>query len=229
MLRMYSLLVLVAGCGFQIGVGGQTEPPGDAVRLDDGAAVDALPTSVDAMVDAMPDAMPCADDDNDDVCNSVDTWPCGPAPQMPASPITLDEIFQGDHLTVTLSNTQLGTGTRLITVAPNATFTVTAGYSIFDCICPNCIDQIQIGLVPGTRKVCMYDGNPNGGSQSTCMTPTTGNATRTLTAPAAPGVYEVRFRVGQDDDCDGASNNQLGWWTNVPPGPLQTVALVCVR
>jgi len=117
----------------------------------------------------------------------------------------------------------------LITVTPNATFTVSAGYSIIDCICPNCIDQIQIGLVPGMRKVCLYDGNPNGGPNNNCMTPTTGTATRTLTAPAMPGVYEVRFRVGQDNDCDGSNNDHLGWWTNVPPDPLHTVARVCVH
>lgn len=219
------LITLVAGCGFQIGLGGQT-PAGDASDTTPSDAeidseLDAPP--IDAPI-AMVDA-PCSDEDNDDVCDEVDTWPCGAQPQAPGSSITFDEVDSGDHVTITLTNTALPGGQRLYTVAPGATFTVDAGYSIVDCICPGCIDQIQVGLVPGTTKVCLYDANP----PNPCQNATTGSATRTLTAPMTRGVYDVRFRLGQDFDCDGNSNNNTGWWTNVAPGAAQTVARVCVN
>jgi hypothetical protein len=224
----YLLIALVAGCGFQVGLGGQN-PPGDA-DADDAPADATIDGEIDAPVDPPIDApitmvdAPCADDDDDSVCNELDTWPCGAQPQAPGSPITLEETQGSDLMRVRLSNTALSGGQRLHTVAPGGTFTVSADYSIVDCICEGCIDQIQIGLVPGTTKQCLYSGNPG----SPCQTATTGNASRTLTAPTTPGVYEVRFRLGQDFDCDGQQNNNTGWWTNVPPGPNQTVALVCV-
>lgn len=221
----------LAGCGFQMNLGGQ-EPPDDA-GVDASAALVDAPDDVmiDAMIDApimMVDA-PCADEDDDDVCDTMDTWPCGPQPQPPGSPITFDEVQNGEHVTISLSNTMLTGGQRLHTVAPGGTFTVSAGYSIIDCICENCIDQIQIGLVPGTTKECLYSGNPAGNPSNSCTTPTTGNGMRTLTAPAMPGVYQVRFRLGQDFDCDGEMNNHPGWWTNQAPAVQQTVALVCVH
>jgi hypothetical protein len=229
LVKLYLFTCLgLAACGFQIGVGGQDPPPSDAdgdAPLDAGDGDGDGDAPVDAPIDMtipMIDA-PCADDDMDGVCNTLDTWPCGAQPESPGSPITFDEVQNGDHVTISLSNTTLTGGQRLHTVAPGATFTVTASYSILDCICTNCIDQIQVGLVPGTTKQCIYSGNP------TCPSPTTGAGMTTLTAPMTPGVYQVRFRLGQDFDCDGNSNNNNGWWTNVPPMPAQTVALVCVK
>ncbi len=219
------LLLLVAGCGFQVGLGGQ-QPPGDA-RGDGGSADVDAESVIDAPIDGpiqIADA-PCMDEDNDGVCNEMDTWPCGPLPQSPGSPVTFEEFNSGNRTAIVLSDTSLMGGTRLLTVAPGATFTVTASYSIVDCICPGCIDQIQIGLVPGMRKECLYDANP----PNPCQNPTTGTETRTLTAPTTPGVYDVRFRLGQDFDCDGNSNSNFGWWTNQAPPTTQTVARVCVH
>lgn len=216
--------MILIGCGFQVVVGGR-ETPTDA---ETGEAVDGdLDSLVDPRIDApiMTVDAPCGDDDDDGVCNDVDTWPCGVQPEPPGSPNTFDEVQNGDHITISLTNTTLTGGQRLHTVAPGATFEVTASYSIIDCICENCIDQIQIGLVPGDRKECLYSGNPS----NPCTTATTGIGTRTLRAPEMPGVYDVRFRLGQDFDCDGQNNNNVGWWTNVPPGPNQTVARVCVH
>lgn len=222
------VLSLLAGCGFHI-AGGQ-QPPLDA----DGDALPDAEAQSDGLIDGLVDASdgpttvsdaPCADDDADGVCNSMDTWPCGAQPTPPGSPITLDEVNGSNHMTISLSNTALTGGQRLYSVAPGATFTVTANYSIIDCICTGCIDQIQIGLIPGTAKECLYNGNPS----SPCTTATTGTGMRTLTAPMTTGVYQVRFRLGQDLDCDGENNDHDGWWTNVPPNAAQTVALVCVH
>lgn len=97
--------------------------------------------SIDGLVDAPSDApstvadAPCADDDDDGVCNSMDTWPCGAPPTPPGIADHARRGGHGDRMTISLSNTALTGGQRLYTVAPGATFTVTANYSIIDCIC----------------------------------------------------------------------------------------------
>ena len=193
--------------------------------IDPDAAVAA--DSVSIMTDAPnPDApidgpTPCGDDDSDGVCNAVDTWPCGPQPPSPGDPVTLDDVFMTDHQTTTLSGASLGAGKHRV-VAPGATVTVSASYSVLDCICTGCIDQIQVGLVPGTLKKCIYDGNPPCGSS------TTGASNVTLTAPTTPGVYDVRFRIGQDYSCNGNDGTHTGWWVSAPAAST-TVAKICVH
>lgn len=221
-----ALWLLVAGCGFSAPAGtalpgDDAPPPGDAPRDVDAPAPPAIDAAIDApmqLVDA-----PCADEDSDGVCDTVDTWPCGPAPTAPGNTVTWDNVDnQNRHQTITLTNAQAG-GMKLLVVAPGASFTVAAGYSILDCICSGCIDQIQVGLVPGATKQCIYSSNPS------CSPATTGNGNTTLTAPATAGVYDVRFRMGQDFSCTGNSGMNVGWWDNMPPGAAQTVAKICVH
>jgi len=214
----------LTGCGFSA-PGGVARDPDASSPADDAAvdtAGDAPVVVVDAAVDAAIDAPPCPDDDMDGVCNAQDIWQCGPQPPMPGNVVTLDTEQSGDHQTVTLTGTSLGMG-KLRTVSPGATFTVSAGYAILDCICTGCIDQIQVGLVPGNLKSCIYSANPP------CTQSDTGNGSVTLTAPNTPGVYDVRFRVGQDYSCNGNSGNAVGWWDNQAPGAATTVAKICVR
>ena len=225
-MRFVPTLMLLAGCGFTAPAG--TAPPGDDTQpppADAPKEIDAPTPAIDAAIDAplpMIDA-PCGDDDSDGVCNAVDTWPCGPTPTMPGNAITWDNVDgQQRHQTITLTNAAAG-GTKLLVVAPGATVTVSAGYSILDCICPGCIDQIQVGLVPGATKQCIYSNNPS------CAPASTGTGNTMITAPMTTGVYDVRFRIGQDFSCNGTSGQNVGWWENMPPGAAQTVAKICVH
>jgi hypothetical protein len=102
-------------------------------------------------------------------------------------------------------------------------FAVAARYSIVDCQCPGCIDQIEIGVHTVGKAACLYNGNPAGGGN--CTTPTTGTASRMVTAPTTPGVYQLRFNRGNDNACQ----NNGAWWANVPPGAGNTFALICVK
>lgn len=164
-----------------------------------------------------------ADADNDGVPDGCDTWPCGPEPAAPANVVTYDEIQGANHITITLTDTTLdATASRLI-VDPGQEVNVTARFSIIDCICPQCVDQIEIGIVPAITKNCLFNGNP--ALNMACTVPTTGMATRKLFAPNQPGRYDVRFMIGQDNTCDTTRS----WFGGVEPGPEHTVAVICVR
>lgn len=219
--RSSLVLAILTGCGFSAPSGVGSPVADGPATTGDGPPV-VVDGATDAGTDAAIDAPPCPDGDSDGVCDALDLWPCGPQPQPPGDPVTSDSISGGNHLAMTLTGTTLGSG-KLRAVAPGATFTVTASYSILDCICTGCIDQIQVGLVPGTTKKCIYDANPS------CSPASTGAGNVTLTAPSTPGVYDVRFRVGQDYSCTGNSGNNIGWWTNVAPDATTTVAKICVH
>jgi hypothetical protein len=86
-----------------------------------------------------------------------------------------------------------------------------------DLACPVCSDQVEIGFVPGSRVYCAYDATPASGAM--------GSSTRSFTAPAAPGLYDLRFNLGQNYSCAymGASD----WW-NGPPPDRRRFGAVCV-
>ena len=126
----------------------------------------------------------------------------------------------GNDLTIILSNSKLA-GMPLAIAAPGASVALTTMYSIADCICPNCIDQIEVGMAPGVRAGCVYDANP---TMASCMTPTTGMATFPIIAPTTPGAYEIRFNLGQAFACGTTPN-----WFAQAPSAATTVAVLCVR
>jgi hypothetical protein len=154
--------------------------------------------------------------------DASDDWPCGPKPAAPDATVTRTVMQGAVPTTVTLMNSNLDT-TRLLIAGAGAQITFKTSYSIVDCICPFCFDQIEVGLVPGPRLACIYDGNPQG-STDPCATPTTGNPMRTITAPTTPGQYELRFKLGQDFACD----QHPSWWEDMPPMADTTVAYLCV-
>lgn len=162
-----------------------------------------------------------ADADSDTVPDACDTWPCGAAPA--ALPTFVAWTTPTENVTLTAID-GAGMGQRIV-VNPGAVVAVTATFSIIDCECPNCIDQIEVGLIPGGKLACFYNGNPQGSSVSGCTTPTIDTATRNLTAPTTPGAYAIRFNRGNDNSCqlNGA------WWANSPPGAGTTIAMLCVR
>jgi hypothetical protein len=124
---------------------------------------------------------------------------------------------------VTLSMIDVANQDQRAVVTPGASIAIKAAYSIVDCQCSGCIDQIEIGFHSIGKATCLYSGNPNGNGN--CQVATTGMTTRTITAPAQPGVYELRFNRGNDNSCQ---DNGM-WWANVPPGDGNKFALVCVH
>jgi hypothetical protein len=172
------------------------------------------------------------DEDGDGVPDACDDWPCGATPASPPASAMWTNSHPTTNATeyVTVSEVAL---TGLVQIGPGALYVATPGqratfrahYEIMDCVCPGCRDQIEIGLVPGGKQGCIYNGNPVGDNLNTCDDqPTSGMGSVNLMMPTTPGLYPVRFRRGNNDECSANAN----WWDNVVPGPGETVALVCV-
>lgn len=190
---------------------------------------------VDADGDGVPDGCdPCPgdnpdDQDGDGVCDSEDVCTgsddavdadgdgvpdgCDPCPiDGPAAPgIELPVSGSG----ITISSASINGGGNVAVVNPGQTFSVTLAYSVVDCGCSGCLDEIEVGFVPGGGpSYCAYQGVP--GCQGA-----SGTDTSQMTAPSGPGVYDIRFNLRQDYVC-GTS-----WW-GPEPGDVRTVASICV-
>jgi hypothetical protein len=241
-MRRFVVLLCLSACSFDKVVSSTDDapvidapPPDMAVCVGPDSDGDGVNDPCDACPQDSPD-----DSDGDGVCNSVDKcpmgpddedadgdmiadacddWPCGVKPAAPAASVT----WASDNENVTLSMIDVQAAGQRAVVNAGQMFAVAARYSIVDCQCPNCIDQIEIGLHTIGKAACLYNGNPAGNGN--CNTPTTGDATRMVTAPATPGVYELRFNRGNDNECQ----NNGAWWANVPPGAGNTFALICVK
>lgn len=124
-------------------------------------------------------------------------------------------VGPGPNLAITLSRVKINNGSNFAHVAPGATFSVRADYSITDDPGGN-IDQILVGIgVPSTPLDCLFDATVSGTSN--------GTNTLTLTAPTTPGTYTLRFHYGQDVSC------KLSWWTvNGAPNANADFAAFCV-
>lgn len=107
-----------------------------------------------------------------------------------------------------------GSGTVL--AAPGQSVKVRIRYTIVDCSCPNCIDQIEIGYASRDQfEYCAYSAVPGCQGQS-------GEHEQTLVAPTTPGVYELRFGLRQDYGCTSRT-----WWQGAPPAS-RSFASICV-
>jgi hypothetical protein len=159
------------------------------------------------------DAGPCAsgpDSDGDGIVDACDDWPCGVRPTISAT-----VAGQG----IQISAADLGGGGNAVVVAASSTVALTFSYTIDDTTCPSCLDQIEIGLVPGNRLYCAYDANPPGSGAS-------GPSSWSVAAPPAPGRYDLRFNLGQNYTC--TSGGATGWWGGAPDAS-RTFAALCVR
>jgi hypothetical protein len=176
-----------------------------------------------ALVDmAIDDA--CPDADGDGLCNIDDSWPCGPDPSALPSTVTWTATNAGNVATIELTDAKLEGATKLV-VQPGAKMELTGRYLIIDCICPSCLDQIEVGFAPmAGRQGCIYAGSPAGTSPATCMNPTLGTAKRDLIAPVTPGAYTLRFKLGQDNGC----GTQTSWWANEEPPDTNAAVHLCV-
>jgi hypothetical protein len=237
-----ALAILISGCSLdRAGIGAATgrdattdvdpdagAPADDGGPVEDGGPVDGDRDAFvegddagrcgtgDADGDGTPDGCdvcPGSDDrvdgDADGMPDGCDTWPCGAVvPTIPTS-VSAEEI--------TISAVSID-GRNTAVVRAGTDVDIELHYVIDDDSCPGCIDQIEIGMAPGNRHACVYDGNPGGGGVEDTLTVT-------LRAPPEPGLRELRFNLGQRYACtdEGATT----WWLD-PPGPDQTFGALCV-
>lgn len=162
--------------------------------------------------DVCPDGDDTVDLDGDGTPFDCDEWPCGAAPPtVPGTAsgewIEIDQVQVGDGP---------GLGNTWVVEAEEAV-RLRFDWSIDDDGCGGCIDQIEVGLVPGGRLDCVYDANPPGGGAS-------GSADLDFDAPATPGLVELRFNLGRRFDCDDDGNV---WWDGEPPAS-HTFGVLCV-
>jgi hypothetical protein len=129
-------------------------------------------------------------------------------PAAPAAPITISQVALD------------GTG-RLAVATPGEMISVAFHYDIDDTACPqSCVDQIEIGWVPGRRDSCPFDDTvPK-------QTGAQGNVNTQIRAPNMPGIYDLRANIGQNLSC--TSNGANNWW-NGTPAASRTFAKLCVH
>ena len=157
------------------------------------------------------------------------SWPTSPAPLTIGSVDAINTtIQQGSFLTVssvvvslpsgspyTIAQT-LPAGNVLEVFDPaNASaipLNVSFNYTITDTACPDCIDQIEVGVASDFSgnlpifQTCAYNGvdGPNGVSG-------TGNIT--VNVPDIPGRYYIAIDRGQDFSCRQSTSE---WWNGLP-------------
>jgi hypothetical protein len=158
------------------------------------------------------DTGPCGggDADGDGVPDDCDDWPCGTEPSVPA-------IVGGGA--VVIDQVQLGEGASTAVVPPSTTVRLRFGWRVDDTGCPGCIDQLEIGAVPGDRIYCAFDDNPPPGGIA-------GFDDRMIPIPPMSGRVDLRFVLGQDFGC--FAGGRTGWWLATPPPQENTFAVLCV-
>ncbi len=199
--------------------------PADLGRLDLGAAdlgaVDLGPPDLGppdlgpadlGPPDLGSDAGPCAsgpDTDADGIVDACDDWPCGPRPTVPGT-----VTAQG----ITISGVSLAASGNAVVVRASTSVALTLSYALDDTTCPTCLDQIEVGISPGNRVYCAYDGNPPPGGAAAV-------SSQTVMMPPAPGRYDLRFNLGQNYSCN--FGGATGWWGPAPDN-TRTIAALCV-
>lgn len=213
-------MLLLGACSFS--------SPGSSGEPADAPPGDGLPTG---------DAGPCADDDGDTVCNTADKcpghddrldadqdgvpdgcddWPCGAKPADPGNSMA-DSDPDGRSWTAAFIN--IGNAHRVVAGAGQQ-YSAGFGWGI-RVRCPGgqnpCKAQAEIGY-GATRTGCLYDGNVS--DDRLFVQAFNGQ----LTAPSAPGVYELRLAAGLRSSC---GDSQQPWYAG-DPGPESTIAILCV-
>ena len=201
------------------GQGGAGGAPATSTQSAGGGGGDACgPGAPDADGDGVADACDACPGENDTKDADGDSTPdgCDPCPLDGPNANVPNAVTA--HPEITISDATLGGGPgNVALVAPGSSVPIAFHWEIEDCTCPNCIDQIEVGAVPGGPLFCAYDGNPPCGSSAQ------GNYAGSFFAPAQPGVYMVRIGLGQDYYCDLGTT----WWQGVP-GDDRTLGAICV-
>ena len=192
-----------------------SQPDGPAPDTSQPACAD---TDGDTVCDE-DDTCPASDDridtDNDSVADGCDDWPCGSLPAAPSASVTVGNTTWG----ATLSNVNFGGSTRKV-ATKNTDVSLSFDYSIHDNSCAgNCIDQIEVGIIEGNRQRCPFDQAVPKGQNAT------GTRTTMLRIPNTPGLYSVRYGLGENFSCTSGGANT--WWLGEPDA-THTIAIVCV-
>ena len=147
-------------------------------------------------------------------CSGYDTSSCTFSPECASVALPVSAYNE-----VIIESVSINGGDNVAFLSAGENFSLSISYSIEDCGCSTCIDQIEIGFVPGdAHSYCAYDGVPG------CGTPVTGSSTQTVTAPSTPGFYDIRFGKRQDYGCFHSSDD---WWGGTPP-ESRTIGAICV-
>ncbi len=215
--RRLIAVVLVGGCSFEHGVLAPGDGGGSGSVDASGVASDAA--VIDAAIDARPIDPPCEDADEDGVCNDIDDWPCGAKPSDPGATIAFSNNNGATNTTITGVSLD---GGRLVVASPQEMLSLMLTYEIDDKACAQaCIDQIEVGWVPGGRAGCVFDDEvpkQNG---------VDGTVSVMIRAPMTRQVYDLRVNLGQNYSCNYGGAN--GWWGGTTPAPTRTIAKLCVH
>lgn len=130
----------------------------------------------------------------------------------------IGSITVGDYLGVTVTKAGVNYGSDEVILNPGESFLLAVDYSIYDGVCPTCIDQLLFGFSNSAPAACQEVGVPG-------IEGSSGVYTFTLTAPAQPGDYTIGYDRSQSLSCIDALNH--GWWTS-PPDSVRTIAHITV-
>ena len=119
---------------------------------------------------------------------------------------------------ITISGVSLAASGNAVVVRASTSVALTLSYALDDTTCPTCLDQIEVGISPGNRVYCAYDGNPPPGGAAAV-------SSQTVMMPPAPGRYDLRFNLGQNYSCN--FGGATGWWGPAPDN-TRTIAALCV-
>ncbi len=164
-----------------------------------------------------PGAPGSVDSDGDGVDDSVDQC-LFDGPTAPPLQASATQGSPGGFFTQ-INNVSINGGGNVATaIAAGGPFTVSMNYFVQnDPSCPACIDQIIIGISPGSGgagQSCIFNGIPGVGGVS-------GSANPTLTAPGTPGTYFIRFVTTLEFSC------RLELYGD--SSPSRNLAAICVQ
>lgn len=172
---------------------------------------------------AMADAFVMHDAPIDDAPADATPLPQDAAPdctmQPPAPAYALDESQNAGATMLRIKGFIINTtNSKYIVASAGDSFVVDFQYTWTDTSCASsCIDQVEIGYVPGDRVGCAFDGQVPKGPQ------VSGNANYTMTAPAMLGWTSIRIAIGQGLTCG------TGTWFEGPPPATEIAGYVCVH
>ena len=140
--------------------------------------------------------------------------------QLPIKPPDLiDESQNAGATTLRISAFKFDNGTSYFVGAAGVPIQAGFKYSWLDTACAgSCVDQIEIGYVPGDRLGCPFD------AVVPKNMPTGGTLSYAIIAPTASGWTSVRLAIGQNTSCTSATT-----WFFGPPPATDIVGYVCVH
>ncbi len=204
------------------------EGPDDADFDFDGTPDDCDVCPADAFDDSDGDGV-CGDQDrcpggDDTVDADADGLPdaCDPCPvDGPGGPQVVEPVTDG---VVRIEEISIGRQRHVAIAAPGQPVRVSFRFAVADCPCPTCYSWLEVGFgdAPG-HLYCAHVGVPG------CRAdPVRLFSQRWITAPAAPGVYPLRYKLRHDYTCDGPRGDDPTWFRGIGPPAEATIGYLCV-